>query len=217
MIISTSPLLQKIAYIYAPEWYHFIFICLSWSRRWVCPLSADIWIWEMPAALLSIRATDLTKQGSRSMSPFVTCHWGTSWAAGTPSGLLGQEGVLQLPVSGRFPLVSCCPSGTSHPNVPSQYCCLERFDLWSTHLDGRLHWEGCFTSITLRKEPDDREAHLGIEIPPGGSKPWSPKDAPYLSWPFMPAHSVHFFRHCCFDPLTPEPWRRAEKFTCHPR
>lgn len=84
------------------------------------PFSADIWIWEMPAVLLSIRATNLTKQGSRNMSPFVTCHWGTSWAAGTPSGVLGQEGVLQLPVSGRFPLVSCCPPGTSHPNVPSQ-------------------------------------------------------------------------------------------------
>lgn len=84
------------------------------------PFSADIWIWEMPAALLSIRAADLTKQESRSMSPFVTCHWGTSWAAGTPSGVLGQEGVLQLPVSGRLPLVPCCPPGTSYPNVPSQ-------------------------------------------------------------------------------------------------
>lgn len=84
------------------------------------PFSADIWIWEMPAALLSIRATDLTKQGSRSMSPFVTCHWGTSWAAGTPSGVLGQEGVLQLPVSSKLPLVPCCPPGTRYPNVPSQ-------------------------------------------------------------------------------------------------
>lgn len=29
MIISAAPLLQKIAYVYALEWYHFIFICLS--------------------------------------------------------------------------------------------------------------------------------------------------------------------------------------------
>lgn len=80
--------------------------------------SADMCFWEVPAVLLSLRATNLTKQGSRSMSPFVTCHWGTSWAAGTPSGGLGQEGVLQLPVPGRFLLVPCCPPGTNHPTVP---------------------------------------------------------------------------------------------------
>lgn len=78
MLISTTPLLQKIAYVYALEWYHFIFICLSRSLKLKMSLpplaflslrsSADIWVWEVPAALLSIRATDLTKQGAEA------CH-----------------------------------------------------------------------------------------------------------------------------------------------
>lgn len=70
--------------------------------------------------------------------------------------------------------------------------------------------EGCIerAPITLRKESGVQEAHLGIEIPPGEPKPWSPKGAPslYLSWLFMPAHSLQCIRHCCFDPLTPELW-----------
>lgn len=73
MLIFTTPLLQKIAYVYALEWYHFIFICLSLSLKLKMSLpplrsSADIWVWEVPAALLSIRATDLTKQGAEA------CH-----------------------------------------------------------------------------------------------------------------------------------------------
>ena len=88
LLISTTPLLQKIAYVYALEMISLYFHLSERSLKLQMSLpplsfhslsrSADIWISEMPAALLSIRATNLTKQGSRSMSPFVTCHWGTS-------------------------------------------------------------------------------------------------------------------------------------------
>lgn len=78
--------------------------------------------------LLSIRATDPTKPRSRSMSPFVTCHWGTSRAAGTPSGELGQEGLPQLPVSGRSPRLSnAAPLGPATQMYP--FSCLGGCDL----------------------------------------------------------------------------------------
>lgn len=61
-----------------------------------------------------------------------------------------------------------------------------------------MHWEGCLASITLRKESDDQEAPSGDRDPPGEFG--SPKD-PYLSClPIL----LHYFKPCCFDPLTPE-------------
>lgn len=153
----------------------------------------------MPAVLLSIRATNLTKQGSRSMSPFVTCHWGTSRAAGTPSGVLDQEGVLQLPVSGRF---SSCPAlfpwDTATQMSPA--ICLGQSDLQSTHLDGRLHQE----STRQSKDGDDLETHLRQEIPSGESNPWSRIDALFTLL-FLAIHtcSLQYVGHCCFDRLIP--------------
>lgn len=149
-------------------------------------LSADIWIWKMPAALLSIRATDLTKQGSRSMSPFVTCHWGTSWAAGTPSGVLGQEGVLQLPVSGRFPLVPCCPPGTLLPNVPSQLS----GTIWPViHPSG---WKASLRGLLSFLHPE--EGIWWSESPSGDRDP--PLESPNLGAQKKPLHCTSFDYSC---------------------
>ena len=148
---------------------------------------------ESPAALLSISAADLTNQGSRSMSPFVTCHWGTSWAAGTPSGVF----------SARRECCSCQSQAGSHLSdaVPlgpatqmSPLSCLGGFDLWSTHLERCLHSKNCLAYITLRNKSDDQLAHLGIEIPLETPK------MPCHTAPMLAAHSLHYFKHPALIP-----------------
>lgn len=51
--------------------------------------------------------------------------------------------------------------------------------------------DGCLASITLRKQADDREAHMGTGVPPVESKPQSPRYAPLL----------YLFIHSCIGAL----------------